>query len=167
MSEGTPVEIWGTDGLRPSPNGSRLKQSRSRRRAIGGLALGTLLGALVATAIVPRLHLRNLAIYNPWLRPVAAAAVGGILVGAMRADARRWAVAALGAVAGVAALWLVYALMRSAQGRVLYVETSFARVFFGDLARLGAYGAPAGALGGVVGARLRGLGTARRRAPAA
>jgi hypothetical protein len=165
MSEGTPIGVWARGDLRPSPNGSRLKRRRSRFAVAGGVALGTLLGALLATAIVPRLHLRNLAVYNPWPRPVVAAVAGGLLVGAARVHARRWAAPLGGAMAGVAALWLVYALMRSAQGRVLYVGTSFAHVFLADLARLAAYGAPAGALGGGVGARLREL-RGRRRAPA-
>lgn len=169
MSEQPPLGGWRLEDLRPSPNGSRLRR-RSRLLPLSATLLGTLLGALVATSIVPRLHLRNLAVYNPWPRPVIAAAVAGALVGALRRAGRWWAGAVGGAVVGVVSLWLVYSMMRASQGRVLYVERSYARVFAADLARLAAYGGPSGALAGAAAVGLRlllGRGRAARRATAA
>jgi hypothetical protein len=138
-----------------STNGQRSGSQKIRRVAAGvwRVTSGALAGALVAGALVPRIHFLNLAIYNPWVRPVIAAGAGGLVAGLTRrsklASAAGWS-----ALAGAAGLWLAYLATR-AQLRTLWVDRSAARVILADLARLGAYGVVPGAIGGVLGARLR------------
>ena len=123
------------------------------RRAIAGLPAGVLVAGILATSIVPRVSMLNLAFFNPWQRPVVAAGVGGIAAGATRRG-RLWTSALAGAGAAVLALWCVYGITRL-QNRVLWVERSALRVVIADCARLAAYAAPAGALGGITGRSLR------------
>jgi hypothetical protein len=125
-------------------NGSGSRRRR-RRRALGGVSFGTLIGGLLATSLVPQLQWLNLSRIGWWGRPVGCAIAAGMLVGAYRREDARAAVSG-GAIAGLLGLWGVYLLIR-ASVPVLFVERSFARVLVTDLARLGIYGAPAGAAG--------------------
>jgi hypothetical protein len=167
LSEDAPLGGFRAEALRPSPNGSQLKGKRgSALVPLLHVLLGAMLGALVATSIIPRLHLRNLAVFNPWPRPVIAAGVGGALTGLLRRSSRWWETAGAAAVAGVVSLWLPYGLMRASQGKVLFAERTFVSVFAADWARLAAYGAPAGAVAAAL-ATLTSVLTKRARKPRA
>ncbi len=134
-------------------NGHRGGRRRQRRRALGGISFGVLLGALLATSLVPRLQWLNLSRLGWWGRPVACAVAAGLLVGWYRRDDLRGALWT-GGIAGVLSLWVVYAMVR-ASVPVLFVERSFARVAAIDLARLAIYGAAGGVVGAGVVWRLR------------
>jgi len=138
----------------PSPNGhTRWPAVTRTRRALRGVPVGVLVTGALATSVVSRVSLLNLAFFNPWQRPVVVSGVGGIAAGAARRG-RLWTAAVAGAGAAVLALWFVYGLTR-AQHQVLWVERNALRVVAADLARLAAYAAPAGALGAVAGRSLR------------
>lgn len=138
----------------PSSNGHERRKPRSRlRKAVGGVPWGVLAAGLLATSIVPRLSLLNLAFFNPWQRPVIAAGVGGVATGATRRS-HLWTAVLAGGVAAMLALWIVYAGTRL-QNRVLWVERSAFNVITADLARLAAYALPAGAAGALAGRALR------------
>jgi len=149
-----------------SQNGHR-KPARFRRvDAFRGVPSGLLVSTFLAASIVPRLSLLNLAFFNPWQRPVVATGLGGLAAGAGRRG-RLWSAAAVGALTGVAALWIVYGATR-AQNHVLFVERDATRVILADLARLAAFAIPAGAGGASVGLLVRRLidkRRARRREP--
>lgn len=115
--------------------------------------MGVLASGLLATSIVPRLSLLNLAFFEPWRRPVIASGIGGLATGATRRS-HAWSAALAGAAAATLALWVVYTGTRL-QNQVLWVERSPFRVITADLARLAAYAAPSGALGAVAGRMLR------------
>jgi len=132
--------------LKPHTNGSRLKH---RRRVLGGITFGFLLGALLATSLVPRLQWLNLATIGWWGRPVVAAVGAGIIIGFFRHDDLRAGMIG-GAIGGLLALWGVYLIVRLSV-HVLFVDRSIARVITADLLRLAAYGAPGGAAGAVAG----------------
>jgi hypothetical protein len=132
--------------LKPHTNGSRLKH---RRRVLGGITFGFLLGSLLATSLVPRLQWLNLATIGWWGRPVIAAFGAGLIIGVFRRDDLR-AAATGGAIGGLLALWGVYAIVRLSV-HVLFVDRSVARVVTADLLRLAAYGAPGGAAGAAAG----------------
>ena len=132
--------------LKPHTNGSRLKH---RRRVLGGLTFGFLLGSLLATSLVPRLQWLNLATIGWWGRPVLAAFGAGLIIGVFRRDDLRAALIG-GAIGGLLALWGVYAIVRLSV-HVLFVDRSIARVVTADLARLAAYGVPGGATGAALG----------------
>jgi hypothetical protein len=130
----------------PHTNGHR---RRARARVFPGVTFGVLLGALLATSLVPRLQWLNLATIGWWGRPVAAAAGAGAMVGAFRRDDLR-PVLAGGAIAGLLSLWGVYGLVRLSV-HVLFVDRSIVRVVTADLLRLLAFGAPGGAAGAAAG----------------
>jgi hypothetical protein len=132
--------------LKPHTNGSRLKR---RRRVLGGITFGFLLGSLLATSLVPRLQWLNLATIGWWGRPVLAAFGAGLIIGVFRRDNLRAAVIG-GAIGGLLALWGVYLIVRLSV-HVLFVDRSITRVITADLLRLAAYGAPGGAAGAAVG----------------
>ena len=132
--------------LKPHTNGSRLKH---RRRVLGGITFGFLLGALLATSLVPRLQWLNLATIGWWGRPVLAAFGAGLIIGVFRRDDLRAAVIG-GAIGGLLALWGVYVIVRLSV-HVLFVDRSVARVITADLLRLAAYGTPGGAAGAAAG----------------
>ena len=132
--------------LAPHTNGSRLKH---RRRVLGGITFGFLLGSLLATSIVPRLQWLNLSTIGWWGRPVLAAFGAGMIIGVFRRDDLRAAVTG-GAIGGLLALWGVYAIVRLSV-HVLFVDRSITRVITLDLLRLAAYGAPGGAAGAAAG----------------
>ncbi len=138
----------------PSSNGHEDRKPPSTlRRAIGGVPWGVLVSGFVATSIVPRLSLLNLAFFDPWQRPVIAAGIGGVATGVTRRS-HAWTAAVAGGLASTLALWIVYAGTRL-QNQVLWVERSALRVITADLARLAAYAVPAGALGALAGRGLR------------
>jgi hypothetical protein len=144
-----------------SPNGHDKRTPPSPlRRALSGLPAGVLVAGLVATSIVPRLSLLNLAFFNPWQRPVIAAGLGGLATGATRRS-NAWTAAIAGAVAATLALWIVYAGTRLTNP-VLWVERSAVRVVTADLARLAAYAIPSGALGALAGRGFRAAAAAIR-----
>jgi hypothetical protein len=145
--DGTPIEPFNLQVPPPSPNGHQKR--RRRRGALRGVPAGLLVTGALATSILPRLHLLNLAFFEPWRRPVVVSGFGGIAAGASRRG-RPWAAALVGAATAVAGLWIVYGMTR-AQNRVLFVERDPVRVIVSDLARLAAYAAPAGGLGAVTG----------------
>lgn len=132
--------------LKPHTNGSRLKH---RRRVLGGITFGFLLGSLLATSLVPRLQWLNLSAIGWWGRPVLAAFAAGLIIGVFRRDDMRAAVIG-GAVGGLLALWGVYVIVRLSV-HVLFVDRSVARVVTVDMLRLAAYGAPGGAAGAAAG----------------
>jgi hypothetical protein len=132
--------------LTPHTNGSRLKH---RRRVLGGITFGFLLGSLLATSLVPRLQWLNLATIGWWGPPVLAAFGGGVIIGVFRRDDLRAAMTG-GAIGGLLALWGVYAIVRLSV-HVLFVDRSIARVVAADLLRLAAYAVPGGAAGAAVG----------------
>jgi len=132
--------------LAPHTNGSH---TRRRARLFPGLTFGFLLGALLASSLVPRVQWLNLATVGSWIRPVAAALAAGLLVGVFRHDEPR-AIVITGAIAGLLTLWGVYGIVRLSV-RVLFVERSIVRVVLADLLRLLAYGAPGGAAGAAAG----------------
>lgn len=146
-----------------SPNGhTKPARAPRARKAISGVPWGVLAAGLLATSIVPRLSLLNLAFFNPWHRPVIAAGIGGVATGATRRSAL-WSAAIAGAAAATLALWIVYAGTRF-QNPVLWVERSAARVVAADLARLAAYAVPSGAIGALAGRALRvGIAVVRAR----
>lgn len=141
--------------LQPSTNGhgKRKRKLVPTRAAVWRVTAGALLGSIVALSIVPRIHFLNLALFNPWVRPVIAAGVGGLVAGLTRRSGRL-AAALAGAAGGVFGLWLAYLVTRS-QVRVLFVERSASRVLLADLGRLAAYGVIPGALGGLAGGLAR------------
>jgi hypothetical protein len=145
----------GNGGGNGSTNGHRNGTSKLIRVAavVWRVVAGALVAAMAAGALVPRIHFLNLALYNPWVRPVLAAGAGGFVAGLVRRSTPS-AGALAGAVAGVFGLWLAYLATRS-QFRVLFVERSAAHVILADLTRLAAYAAAPGVLGGASGARLR------------
>ena len=132
--------------LKPHTNGSRLKH---RRRVLGGITFGFLLGSLLATSLVPRLQWLNLATIGWWGRPVLAGFGAGLIIGVFRRDDLRAAVIG-GAIGGLLALWGVYLIVRLSV-HVLFVDRSVAHVITSDLLRLAAYGAPGGATGAAAG----------------
>jgi len=132
--------------LKPHTNGSRLKH---RRRVLGGITFGFLLGSLLATSLVPRLQWLNLATIGWWGRPVLASFGAGLIIGVFRRDDLRAAVIG-GAIGGLLALWGVYLIVRLSV-HVLFVDRSVAHVITSDLLRLAAYGAPGGAAGAAAG----------------
>ena len=134
---------------------------RGRRRVLGGISFGFLLGALLATSLVSQLQWLNLSRIGSWIAPCACAAAGGTLVGLYRRDRVRTA-ALGGAIAGVLSLWVVYGAVRLSV-HVLFVERSFARVVASDLVRLMAYGGIGGGIGAVLGARTRSIGRLSQR----
>lgn len=137
-----------------SPNGHEKRTPASRlRRSLGGVPWGVLATGLLATSLIPRLSLLNLALFNPWQRPAIAAGIGSIATGATRRS-HLWTAALAGGAAATLALWVVYAGTRL-QNPVLWVDRSAARVIGADLARLAGYAFPAGALGSVTGRWLR------------
>jgi len=144
----------------PSSNGHRRRDRGRIRDAVRGVPAGLFLTVFLATSIVPRLSLLNLAFFNPWQRPVIATGVGGVAAGASRRGG--WASACVvGALCGIAGLWLVYGVTR-AQNPVLFVDRDPVRVILSDMARLSAYAAPAGAVGAAAGAFIRRLVMKRR-----
>lgn len=132
--------------LAPHTNGSRLKH---RRRVLGGITFGFLLGSLLATSLVPRLQWLNLSTIGWWGRPALASFGAGLIIGVFRRDDLRAAVIG-GAIGGLLALWGVYGIVRLSV-HVLFIDRSVARVVAADLLRLGAYGAPGGAAGAAAG----------------
>ena len=132
--------------LAPHTNGSHRKR---RRRVLGGITFGFLLGSLLATSLVSRLQWLNLSTIGWWGRPVVAAVGAGVIIGFFRQDDLRAAVIG-GAIGGLLALWGVYAIVRLSV-HVLFVDRSVARVVSADLLRLAAYGAPGGAAGATAG----------------
>ena len=140
-------------------------KTRRRRRLLTGVVFGFLVGALLATSVVPRVQWLNLALVgSPW-RPVIAAASAGVMVGQFRRDSFRLAMVG-GGIAALLSLWGVYGIVRISV-RVLFVERSITRVVLADLGRLALYAVPAGIAGAAVGWWIReGVGglTARVRA---
>jgi len=116
---------------------------------LGGITFGFLLGALLATSLVPRLQWLNLATIGWWGRPVLAAFGAGLIIGVFRRDDLRAAVIG-GAIGGLLALWGVYVIVRLSV-HVLFVDRSVARVITADLLRLAAYGTAGGAAGAAAG----------------
>ena len=108
-----------------------------------------MLGALLATSLVPRLQWLNLATIGWWGRPVLAAFGAGLIIGVFRRDDLRAAVIG-GAIGGLLALWGVYVIVRLSV-HVLFVDRSVARVITADLLRLAAYGTAGGAAGAAAG----------------
>jgi hypothetical protein len=153
--DGTPYPPFRFETPPLSQNGHRKRERGRVREAIRGAPAGLLVSGFVAASIVPRLSLLYLAFFNPWQRPVVATGVGGLAAGVSRRG-RLWSAAVLGAVAGVAALWMVYGGTRL-QNRVLFVERNPTHVILADLGRLAAYGIGAGASGAVVGLLIRRL----------
>lgn len=158
--DGTHFAPYGPGVPPPSPNGSGKRRARPRAGTLRGVVVGLLVTGMLATSVVPRLHLLNLAFYNPWRRPVVVSGIGGIAAGAARRG-RPVGAALAGALAAVLAVWVVYGMTR-AQIQVLFVEREPLRVVLADLGRLAAYAAPAGALGALAGWGLRVLGTVLR-----
>jgi hypothetical protein len=132
--------------LAPHTNGSH---TRRRARLFPGLTFGFLLGALLASSLVPRVQWLNLATVGSWFRPVIAAIAAGLLVGVFRRDELR-AIVITGSIAGLLTLWGVYGIVRLSV-HVLFVDRSITRVVVADLLRLLAYGAPGGAAGAAAG----------------
>jgi hypothetical protein len=151
--DGTPYPPFHYETPPLSQNGHRKSQRRRLRGAVRGVPAGLLVSGFMAASIVPRLSLLNLAFFNPWQRPVVATGVGGLAAGASRRG-RLWSSASVGALTGVAALWIVYGGTRL-QNRVLFVERDPTHVIVADLARLAAYAVGAGAVGGIVGSLVR------------
>jgi len=164
--DGTDYPPFRFDVPAPSPNGHQKRRPTRLRQAIRGVPGGLLVSIFVSASIVPRLSLLNLAFFEPWHRPVIAAGVGGLAAGAARRG-RLWSAAVVGAICAVAGLWAVYGVIR-VQNPVLFVGRDPVRVILADLLRLGAYAAPAGAVGALLGALFRRLierARARRREP--
>jgi hypothetical protein len=159
--DGTVFPPFRFDAPPASPNGHRKTGRSALREAVRGVPAGLLVTGFVATSIVPRLSLLNLAFFNPWQRPVVATGIGGLAAGASRRG-RMWSAVLVGGLCAVAALWFVYGVTRT-QNRVLFVERDPVRVILADLARLAAYAAPAGGVGAAVGALVRRV-VARARA---
>ena len=151
--DGTPYPPFRFETPPLSQNGHRKKERRRFREAVRGVPAGLLVSGFIAASIVPRLSLLNLAFFNPWQRPVVATGVGGLAAGASRRG-RLWSSAVVGALTGVAALWIIYGGTRL-QNRVLFVERDPTRVILADLARLAAYAIGAGAVGAAVGQLIR------------
>jgi hypothetical protein len=145
--------------LPPHTNGNGHR--RRRRLRIGtGVVFGALLGSLVATNYIGRVHWLNLSVFTWWGRFALAAAVAGVMAGTFRRDDVR-AAALAGGVAGIVSIWSVYAIVRVSV-HPIFVDRSLARVVFFDLLRLFAYAGPPGALGGAV-PWMAGRGVARWR----
>jgi hypothetical protein len=151
--DGTPYPPFRFETPPLSTNGHRKPQRRRIREAVRGVPAGMLASGFMAASIVPRLSLLNLAFFNPWQRPVVATGVGGLAAGASRRG-RLWSSALVGALTGMAALWMVYGGTRL-QNRVLFVERDPTNVILADLGRLAAYGIGAGAVGAVAGLLIR------------
>jgi len=142
VSDGEHLLVPFEPEIPPHTNGNGSK-TRRRARAFPAITFGVLLGTLVATSAVPRLQWLNLARIGWWGRPVLSAAAAGALTGALRRRDMRAALVS-GAIAGIASLWIVYAIVRLSVP-VLFVERSYVRTLAGDAFRLILEGAPAGA----------------------
>lgn len=118
-----------------------------------GVAPAIAAGTVVAALWIPRLWLINLSTYNPWQRPVAVAALAGVLAGLARRGSARGAAVA-GATAASLALLIAYAGVRLSVP-VLWIDRSPVRVIAADGLRLIAYAVVPGALGGEAGRRAR------------
>jgi hypothetical protein len=139
-----------------SPNGHDKRPRISRaRRALSGIPAGFVVAVVLATSIIPRLALLNLAFFEPWRRPVFCCVAGGLTAGALRRG-RAATIPAGGAVAALLALWLTYGIVRL-QNPVLWTGRNAAKVIVSDLLRLAVYAIPAGAAGALAGRGLRRL----------
>lgn len=141
MADGRRLDDFTPDRT-PHTNGAK---TRRRRPLLTGVVFGFLVGALLATSVVPRVQWLNLPITgSPW-RPAIAAAAAGMMVGQFRRDSFRLAILG-GGIAALLSLWGVYGIVRLSV-RVLFVERSITQVVLTDLGRLALYAVPAG-LGG-------------------
>ncbi|HEX9694956.1 MAG TPA: hypothetical protein VGB64_01420 [Actinomycetota bacterium] len=147
----------------PSQNGHRGANRAPLRdeRSLRGVTAGVLVSALAAALAIPRILLLNLALFNPWPRPVVVAAAAGLTTGAFRRGGSARAAAISGAAAAALGLLVAYAGVRLSV-RVLWVDRNPARVIAADALRLIAYAAVPGALGGLAGRGLRGSGRRAR-----
>jgi len=147
----------------PSQNGHRRPSRAPVRdeRPLRGVVAGTLAGAIAAAIAIPRVLLLNLALFNPWPRPVIAAALAGLVTGVMRRGGRRRGAMIAGAAAASLGLLVAYAGVRFSV-RVLWVDRNPAAVIAADVFRLTAYAIVPGALAGAAGWLLRGAGRRAR-----
>lgn len=147
----------------PSQNGHRRLSRTPVRdgRPLRGVAPGLLVGAVAAAIAIPRILFLNLALFNPWQRPVAVAAAAGLAAGLWRRAGSARGAALAGALAAALGLLVAYAGVRFAV-RVLWVDRNPALVIGADIARLIAYAVVPGILGGAGGHALRRTATRAR-----
>lgn len=147
----------------PSRNGHRSPARAPIRdeRPLRGIAAGVLAGSVAAAIAIPRIALLNLALFNPWHRPVAVAAGAGLVTGVFRRAGSGRSAALAGAVAACLGVLVAYAGVRLSV-RVLWVDRNPLLVVSSDIARLIAYAIVPGALGGFAGRGIRHAGKRAR-----